>query len=195
MAKTLRNPKKENLSLWNSYHSMKKRCLNPNCKRYKDYGGRGIKVCEEWLIGFDEFADWAKANGYRNGLTIERKDVNGNYGPNNCMWITRQQQAFNKRDSIFVTYRGQTKDLMVWCNELGLTYDTIHNRITCGWSPEKAFETPTSKKSFAQLCREHDKRPSMVRDRVCKLGWDLETALNTPSLGLGGNRRDSMRRI
>jgi len=195
MAKTLRNPKKENLSLWNSYHSMKKRCLNPNCKRYKDYGGRGIEICGEWLKGFDEFADWAKANGYRNGLTIERKDVNGNYEPDNCIWITRQQQAFNKRGSIFVTYKGQSKDLMVWCNELRLTYDTIHNRITCGWSPEKAFETLISKKSFAQLCREYDKRLSLVRDSVCKLGWDLETALNTPSLGLGGNRRDSMRRI
>lgn len=195
MAKTLRNPKKENLSLWYSYHSMKKRCLNPNCKRYKDYGGRGIEICEEWLKGFDEFADWAKANGYRNGLTIERKDVNGNYESDNCIWITKQQQAFNKRDSIFVTYSGQTKDLMVWCNELGLTYDTIHNRITRGWSPEKAFENPISQKSFAQLCREHNKRPSMVRDRVYKLGWDLETALNTPSAGLGANQQTYMRRI
>ncbi|WP_024295019.1 hypothetical protein [Lacrimispora indolis] len=195
MAKTLRNPKKENLSLWNSYHSMKKRCLNPNCKRYKDYGGRGIKICEEWLKGFDAFADWAKANGYRNGLTIERKDVNGNYEPDNCIWITKQQQAFNKRDSIFVTYRGRTKDLMVWCNELGLTYDTFHNRITCGWSPEKAFESPANGKSFAQVCREHGLKPATVRDRVYKLGWDLEVALNTPSAGLGANQQTYMGRI
>lgn len=195
MAKTLRNPKKENLSLWYSYHSMKKRCLNPNCKRYKDYGGRGIEICEEWLKGFDEFADWAKANGYRHGLTIERKDVNGNYEPDNCIWITKQQQAFNKRDSIFVTYKGQTKDLMVWCNELGLAYDTIHNRITCGWSPKKAFESPTNGKSFAQVCREHGLKPATVRDRVYKLGWDLEVALNTPSAGLGANQQTYMRRI
>lgn len=118
-----RYSKKDNLSLWNIYHGMKKRCLNPNCKRYKDYGGRGIVICDEWLKGFDYFADWAYANGYEQGLTIERIDVNGNYCPENCSWITRAEQAYNKRDSIKVTYNGITKDLTVWCNELGLKYD------------------------------------------------------------------------
>ena len=65
--------KKENYRLWNIYHGMKKRCLNPNCSRYKDYGGRGISVCDEWLLGFDAFAEWAHRSGYRDAMTIERK--------------------------------------------------------------------------------------------------------------------------
>jgi len=193
MAKTLQHSKKENLRLWNIYHSMKKRCLNPNCKRYKDYGERGIKICDEWLKGFDGFADWAKANGYRNCLSIERVNVNGNYEPENCTWITMKRQARNKRKSIFITYKGQRMDLMDWCEQLGLKYDTIHHRITHGWSPEKAFESHTSKNSFSQLCREHGLKPATVRDRVNKLGWDLDTALVTPSAGLGANGQTYMK--
>ena len=95
MAKYLRNPQKENQRLWEIYHGMKKRCLNKNDARYKDYGGRGIEICHEWLLSFDNFADWAKNNGYDDDLTIERINVNGNYEPENCEWITLKQQARN----------------------------------------------------------------------------------------------------
>lgn len=183
-------PKKGNESLWNIYHGMKKRCLNSNCKRYKDYGGRGITVCDEWLIGFDQFAEWALRNGYKKGLTIERKDVNGNYCPENCIWITRKEQAFNKRGSVLIEYRGEVKNLMVWCNELGLKYDAIHNRIKSGWSPKDAFEKPLTSeiKSFSQICREHGLKPVTVRDRIIKFGWDYDRALNTPTKGRGANQ-------
>lgn len=183
-------PKKGNESLWNIYHGMKKRCLNSNCKRYKDYGGRGITVCDEWLIGFDQFAEWALRNGYKKGLTIERIDVNGNYCPENCIWITRKEQAFNKRGSVLIEYRGEVKNLMVWCNELGLKYDAIHNRIKSGWSPKDAFEKPLTSeiKSFSQICREHGLKPVTVRDRIIKLGWDYDRALNTPTKGRGANQ-------
>lgn len=183
-------PKKGNESLWNIYHGMKKRCLNSNCKRYKDYGGRGITVCDEWLIGFDQFAEWALRNGYKKGLTIERKDVNGNYCPENCIWITRKEQAFNKRGSVLIEYRGEVKNLMVWCDELGLKYDAIHNRIKSGWSPKDAFEKPLTSeiKSFSQICREHGLKPVTVRDRIIKFGWDYDRALNTPTKGRGANQ-------
>ena len=167
---------------------MKKRCYNPNCKRYKDYGGRGITVCDEWLKGFDFFAAWAYANGYEEGLTIEREDVNGNYCPENCKWITRKEQAYNKRDSINVTYKGETKDLMVWCNELGLKYDTIHHRITHGWDVKMAFETPNNEKSFAAICRENGVNPTTAYDRIHRLGWGFRKAISTPSLGRGANQ-------
>lgn len=180
--------KKDNLKLWYIYHGMKKRCYNPNCKRYKDYGGRGITVCDEWLKGFDFFAAWAYANGYEEGLTIEREDVNGNYCPENCKWITRKEQAYNKRDSINVTYKGETKDLMVWCNELGLKYDTIHHRITHGWDVKMAFETPNNEKSFAAICRENGVNPTTAYDRIHRLGWDFQKAISTPSLGRGANQ-------
>lgn len=181
-------PKKENLKLWYSYHAMKKRCLNPNEKRYKDYGGRGIRICDEWLKGFDEFAEWALSNGYQDGLTIERKDVNGNYCPENCEWISKHEQNFNKRNSLIVEYNGQKKDLMVWCKELGLKYDTIHHRITHGWDAEKAFNTPTNKKSFACICREHGINPVTAYDRIHKLGWSYEDAISIKSKGIGSNQ-------
>lgn len=184
-----RYSKKDNLSLWNIYHGMKKRCLNPNSKRYKDYGGRGIKICEEWLRGFDFFADWAYSHGYEQGLTIERKDVNGDYCPGNCEWITRADQAYNKRESIIVIYHGESKDLMLWCKELGLKYDTIHHRITHGWSVDRAFETPTDTVSFAEICRENGINPRTAHDRIRKLGWDYERAISTPSKGRGANQK------
>lgn len=183
-----RYSKKENLSLWYIYHGMKKRCLNPNCVRYKDYGGRGITICDEWLIGFDYFADWAYSNGYEQGLTIERNDVNGNYEPSNCCWITRKEQAYNKRESIIVEYNGEKKDLMLWCTELGLKYDTVHHRITHGWSAKDAFEKQTDVKSFAQTCRENGVNPGTAYDRIHKLGWDFERAVTTKSCGRGANQ-------
>ncbi len=184
-----RYSKKDNLSRWYIYHGMKKRCLNANSKRYKDYGGRGITICEEWLKGFDYFADWAYSHGYEQGLTIERKNVNGDYCPENCEWITRADQAYNKRESIIVTYHGESKDLMLWCKELGLKYDTIHHRITHGWSADRAFETPTDTVSFAKICRENEINPRTAHDRIRKLGWDYERAISTPSKGRGANQK------
>lgn len=184
-----RYSKKDNLNLWYIYHGMKKRCLNPNCKRYKDYGGRGITICDEWLKGFDYFADWAYTNGYKNGLSIERNDVNGNYEPSNCCWISREAQAYNKRQSLIVEYKGEKKDLMLWCRELNLKYDTVHHRITHGWSVEDAFEKSTDEKSFAQICRENGVNPGTAYDRIHKLGWDFERAVTTKSHGRGANQK------
>lgn len=182
-----RNTMAENKRLWGIWHGIKKRCLCTTEPRYKDYGGRGITVCSEWSNGFDAFADWAKANGYEDDLTIERKDVNGNYCPENCEWITLEAQAVNRRNNRRVTYRGETKPLVVWCDELGLKYDATHNRIEKGWTVEDAFEKPLfdQTKSFSRLCASHGLNPSTVRDRVVKLGWTMEDALNTPCAGRG----------
>lgn len=83
--------------LYGVYIKMKSRCNNPNDKNYADYGGRGIKVCEEWNISSESFIDWALKNGYKEGLSIDRINVNGNYEPGNCRWADAETQCLNQR--------------------------------------------------------------------------------------------------
>lgn len=89
-----------NTRIYNIWRNMKGRCYNPKSyKNYKHYGGRGIKVCDEWLNDFKSFYNWSITHGYRDDLTIDRIDVNGNYEPSNCRWITMQEQNRNKRSN------------------------------------------------------------------------------------------------
>lgn len=123
--------------------SMKQRCLNPNNRAYKNYGGRGITVCDEWKDDFKAFYDWAMANGYKEKLSIDRIDVNGNYEPSNCRWATRRIQSRNTRKNIIVEYKDEKlclKDLAVKYN---IDYKLLHKRFKKGWSIEKALTTPT----------------------------------------------------
>ena len=94
---------KHNLSntrIYRIWNGMKNRCMNPTQSSYRYYGGRGISVCDEWINSFDKFKNWAYANGYSDELTIDRIDVNGNYEPSNCRWVTMKEQATNKRKSL-----------------------------------------------------------------------------------------------
>ena len=88
---------KTNTLLYEVWKSMKARCNNLNNKRYSSYGGRGITVCDEWRESFQAFYDWAMINGYREGLSIDRIDNDGNYEPSNCRWATASEQQKNKR--------------------------------------------------------------------------------------------------
>ena len=125
--------------IWKTIHS---RCeLNSN-KSYKDYGGRGITVCSEWKY-FESFMEWAMENGYQEHLTIERINVNGNYEPSNCKWVTIKEQANNKTNNVFITYKGETKTLAQWAEYLDLPYKTLYNRLKfLKWSIEETFEKP-----------------------------------------------------
>lgn len=100
--------------LYQCWRDMKVRCYLKTSKNYKNYGGRGITVCDEWLNDFSVFSDWAKNNGYNNELTLDRIDVNGNYCPENCRWATFYQQSRNKRKNHFITFEGERKILKDW---------------------------------------------------------------------------------
>ena len=93
--------------LYNIYLGMKYRCYTKTCKRYNDYGGRGIVICKEWLEDFLSFKKWAEENGYNENLTIDRIDNNGNYEPSNCRWITKEEQQRNKRNNVFYCIDGE----------------------------------------------------------------------------------------
>ena len=139
---------KSKTKLMRSWYAMRQRCLDPNSSHYKDYGGRGIKICEEWNDSVS-FIEWAQASGYKDGLTLDRIDVNGNYSPQNCRWATSSEQANNTRRSIIITYNGKTQSLKLWCDELGLNYGTISSRINQShWDPIKALTTPLQKNQF-----------------------------------------------
>ena len=179
---------KDHKRLYSIYNGIKKRCYNENEPRYKDYGARGITMCEGWLnetTGFDNFVEWSSSNNYNENMTIDRIDVNGNYEPANCRWVSLVEQSLNKRETKWVDYKGEHVQLIVLCERLGVTYDTVHDRIyKRGWSVEDAIEKPSIQvNSLMSKCREKGINYSTVRDRINKLGWSEERALNTPSLG------------
>ena len=124
--------------LYYEWCNMKSRCNNLKNIMYKNYGGRGIKVCDEWL-DFETYMEWALSHGYTDNLTIERVDVNGNYEPSNCKWITNKEQYLNRTDTHLVTAFGKTQTIKEWSEETGIKYDTIHARLKYyGWSAEDA---------------------------------------------------------
>lgn len=136
-----------NKNIFRIWESMKDRCYNPNNKKYVDYGGRGIKICDEWLV-YQNFESWAVEAGYEKGLTIERIDFNKEYCPENCKWATWKEQQNNKRNNKYLEYKGRKQTLAQWCEELGLNYSRTKARINaCGWSVEEAFE----REKYAQV--------------------------------------------
>lgn len=127
--------------LYAIWASMKQRCSNVKCKSYKNYGGRGIYVCDSWKDSFMCFYYWAKKSGYRTDLTLERLDNSNGYYPENCSWVDKFCQASNKRNNRLITAFGETKHLNAWlrdprcvCKETQL-----RNRLKRGVSPQTAI--------------------------------------------------------
>ena len=118
---------------------MKERCCNPKNHAYKNYGGRGISVCEEWE-DYNVFRKWSLENGYRHGLTIDRIDNDGDYCPENCRWTTRKVQGNNTRRNTFLTVGNETHTLSEWADITGISVSTISWRARQGMSPEKVIK-------------------------------------------------------
>lgn len=135
-----------NTRLYRIWHNMKSRCQNPNIKDYADYGGRGITVCPEWRDSFEAFRDWALANGYQDNLTIERNNINGNYEPQNCKWITNREQQSNRRNNRIISGFGRTQTIQQWADETGVSRETIAARLKRGWPTEIALTAPVKNK-------------------------------------------------
>ena len=107
-------------------------------KRYEDYGGRGIKVCDEWN-DFINFYNWAINNGYAYNLSIDRINLDGDYEPQNCRWSTPKEQDNNRRNNVFITFNGKTQTIAQWSEETGIKYETLRSRIRRGLSIEQIF--------------------------------------------------------
>ena len=126
--------------LYSIWSNMKQRCGNPNNTAFARYGGRGIKVCQEWASDFKNFYDWAIANGYQENLQIDRIDNDGDYTPENCRWTTAAVNLNHTSRSVEIELDGQIHTVSEWARITGIKERTIHNRMRAGKSPREILE-------------------------------------------------------
>lgn len=136
--------------LYKVYKSMIHRCYYPKEKSYKNYGGKGVRVCDEWLNDFYSFESWAMANGYDinasfGKCTLDRIDVNGNYEPSNCRWVSIKKQLNNTTFNIKLTANGETFTIAEWAEKLGVNVNTLYSRHRKGLSAEEIINKPIGK--------------------------------------------------
>lgn len=136
---------REETEIYSSWAQIIQRCINTNNSAYKHYGGRGITVCDQWLKFENFLEDMLK--DWKPGLTIERKNNNRGYSPDNCYWATRREQQRNTRRNRFIACFGKTQCIAAWAEETGIHYQTLYTRIyVLDWTPEKALTTPVGQR-------------------------------------------------
>lgn len=131
-----------NSRLYSIWNGMKNRCYDKNIPIYKNYGGRGITVCDDWKNSYATFKEWSIINGYADDLSIDRIDNNGNYEPSNCRWATFSQQCNNRRSNVLITYNGETRTATEWSKIIGIKSSIIARRKKRGWTDKECIETP-----------------------------------------------------
>ncbi|QPY77399.1 helix-turn-helix DNA binding domain protein [Bacillus phage Anthos] len=185
--------------LYRVYWGMISRIKYTSNTRYESYGGRGISICEEWLAkdsGFLAFYNWSNNNGYQEGLTLDRIDVDGDYEPSNCRWITNKQQQSNRTNNRLMTLNGVTKTITEWSESLGGKPTLVQGRLDLGWSEEDALTKPvTNMKSnqYGVKLVEYQGKKQSMKDwadevglpyhtlaRRLNKGWDIDRAMTTP---------------
>ena len=134
-----------NSRIYRIWKKMKERCTNTNSNNYAHYGGKGIKICDEWLNDFTEFYNWSMANGYTDELTIDRIDVSGNYCPENCRWVDMKTQQRNRTNNIQIEYQGKKMCLSEVAEKLGVNQKMIQNRYRRGYSEREMLTLGTRK--------------------------------------------------
>lgn len=183
--------------LYKIWSSMKARCTNEKNPYYYNYGGRGVKVCDEWINDAKAFCEWALDNGYAKGLELD-KDKLGNgmvYSPQTCCFISKKENNRYKRDTKMIIYKGETRSLLEWCEMLGIEPAVTNSRIYSGMSIEEAFSIPSGKrfrskrilraevvrlgvgKSIRKWCNELNAPYQKIRRRMDRYGVDFEEAL------------------
>jgi hypothetical protein len=130
------------IKMKNMWRNMLHRCYDPDNKRYQDYGGRGIRVCNQWLNDRYSFYRWCVANGIQPNLQIDRKDNDGPYSPENCKFSTRLEQANNTRKNRRLQWRGESLTLAQWARKLGVRQQALSHRVERGWTVERIFQQP-----------------------------------------------------
>lgn len=194
--------------LYNIWKGMKQRCYYENGKTYDYYGGRGIKVCDEWKNNYFAFKEWAYSNGYDENApekkcTIDRIDVNGDYCPENCRWVDWITQSYNRRSNRMVEYNGELKSLFEWSNITGINATVLYSRIfILKWDIHRAFTQPLTyatepipecKGSIYQTINYNGKiytikeladtvnmYPKTLLYRIIRSHWSVEKAITTP---------------
>lgn len=121
------------------WQKIKERCLSQNANNYKLYGGRGITICKDWENNFMNFYNWAIKNGYKDNLSIDRIDVNGNYNPDNCRWTTAKEQARNRRSNRLITIKNKTHLLADWLELTNVSKSTFYRKLKVGLTPQEIF--------------------------------------------------------
>lgn len=135
---THRDTKSKEYTTW---CAIKKRCLNPNDSAYKNYGGRGITICDRWRDSYEDFlSDVGRAPSKH--YSIDRIDNSGNYEPGNVKWSTMLEQSLNRRNTKYLTYNGTTKTVRECSEATGIPAPTIYNRLRRGWPDERLFDEP-----------------------------------------------------
>lgn len=133
--------------LYGVWRGIKTRCYNKNDKSYKDYGARGIAMCDEWKNNYASFKEWAIKNGYddtakKNVCTIDRIDNSKNYEPSNCRFANMKTQSNNRRSNHFLTLNGESHTIKEWSEITGMSYAMLKKRVQFGWDDEKILKTP-----------------------------------------------------
>src|SRR5699024_878348 len=179
--------KDEHKRLKSIHRGMKSRCYDKKSINYKYYGGRGIRICDEWLESFNKFYQWAIINGYSNELTIDRIDSNKDYTPDNCKWSSKSEQAYNRSMSVKLTLKGRTMHMTEWAEELGIDKKILSWRYRNGWSDEEILTRPRDYKeskltlngkthSMSEWSRITNINRATISARI-RDGWSVEDAL------------------
>jgi len=189
--------------LYSVWASMKQRCYYTSDINYRNYGARGVTVCDEWIDNFKAFYEWAIKNGWSKGLQLDKDKLSPSqlgmiYSPEYCCFLTQKENMQYKKNTVKIEYNGVVKSLVQWAEHFNITPSVVRERLDYGWSPEEALSTPLESallvtfknktQSVVDWCRELGKDYKAVNARVNKLGWSYDRALSTPIRSMKNNR-------